>query len=248
MALPSSRAEFKNYCLRRLGAPVIQINLDDMQIEDRIDEALWFYRHNHYNGSEKVYLSIPVSQANISQGYIDLSGYGDIIGVTKMFRVGNMATNNLLSIDFAVSNQAMYQALQGNGMLSYAMLMSYRSLIEELTIGDKMIRFNEFQNRVYIDMNWHLVGESQYIIIECVRSMDDTLFSDMWQDKWIQEYATQLIKRNWGEVLKKYAGATLPGGITLDGKTIYDEAHTKIEEMEEKAKDDFTLPPDMMIG
>lgn len=249
MAIPATRAEFKAYCLRRLGAPVNLINLDDSQIEDRIDEALWFYHHNHYNGSEQTYISVQTTPTIKSNKYVDfpIATYGDVIGVRKVFRIG---TNNmnLLSIDFAVSNQAMWQALQGNGMLDYAMLMQYRSLIEEMTVGDKPIRFNELQRRVYVDLDYNLLGDSQYLIFEATKSINPTQFPGIWADKWLQEYTTQLIKRNWGEVLKKYSGVALPGGIQLDGKTIYDEAQNKIEDMEEKVKNDYTLPCDMQIG
>lgn len=249
MAIPASRSEFKEYCLRRLGAPVILINLDDTQLEDRIDEALWFYHHNHYNGYEHIYLSIQVDSTMLTNRYVDLpvATYGDIIGVTRLFRVGTNSTN-LLSIDFAVADQALYQALQGNGLLDYVMLMQYREYIEEITVGEKNLRFNEHQRRVYVDMNWKNLNPSQYIVFDAIKSLDPNIFTGVWGDKWLQEYTTQLIKRNWGEVLKKYNGVALPGGMILDGKTIYDEAHNKIEEMEEKVKSDYTLPSDMIIG
>jgi hypothetical protein len=249
MAVPANRAEFKAYCLRRLGAPVTLINLDDTQIDDRIDEALWFFHHNHYNGSEHVYIPVQITAPIAAAKVIELpvETYGDIIGITRVFRVG---TNNmnLLSIDFAVSNQAMWQALQGNGMLDYAMLMQYRSLIEEMTVGEKFIRFNELQRRVYVDLNYSLLGVNQFIVFDATKAVDPVDFPGIWADKWLQEYATQLIKRNWGEVLKKYSGVQLPGGITMDGKTIYEEAQNKIEDMEEKVKNDYTLPCDMQIG
>ena len=249
MAVPSTRAEFKGYLLRRLGAPVTLINLDDSQIEDRIDEALWFYHHNHYNGSEHVYIPVQIDNTIVANKYVALptTTFGDIIGMTRLFRVG-YNSQNLLSIDFAVANQAMWQALQGNGMLSYAMLMQYKSLIEEMTIGDKFIRFNELQRRVYVDMDWSQITPNSYLIFEATKAIDPIDFPGIWADKWLQEYATQLIKRNWGEVLKKYAGVQLPGGITMDGKTIYDEAHAKIEEMEESIQNDYQLPSDMQIG
>lgn len=249
MAVPSTRAEFSAYCLRRLGAPVTLINLDATQIDDRIDEALWYYHHNHYNGYEQVYIPVQVTNTIITNKYVDLPtlSFGDIIGMTRLFRVGSNS-QNLLSIDFAVANQAMWQALQGNGMLSYTMLMQYRSLIEEMTVGEKFIRFNELQRRVYVDMNWSLMEQNQYLVFEAHKAIDPVAFPGIWGDKWLQEYATQLIKRNWGEVLKKYQGVALPGGIVMDGKTIFDEADQKIKDLEETCQNDFGLPPDMMIG
>lgn len=55
MAGPSTRNQFKDYCLRRLGHPVIQINVDDDQVEDRIDDALQFFHDYHFDGCEKIY-------------------------------------------------------------------------------------------------------------------------------------------------------------------------------------------------
>ena len=56
MAEPASRAEFKDYCLRKLGFPVLEINVDDDQIEDSIDDALQYYRMRHYDGTELAYM------------------------------------------------------------------------------------------------------------------------------------------------------------------------------------------------
>ena len=56
MAQPASRQELRDYCLRQLGAPVLEINLDDDQIDDAIDDALQYFRERHFNGAEKMYL------------------------------------------------------------------------------------------------------------------------------------------------------------------------------------------------
>ena len=98
-------------------------------------------------------------------------------------------------------------------------------------------------------MNWNddlKVG--QYIIIDCYKTVDPEEFPDVWDDPWLKEYATQLVKRQWGEHLKLYEGMNLPGGITFNGQKIWEEANTKVEELEQRVINDYSLPVTDMIG
>ena len=84
MATPNTRATFKEYCLRALGKPVIEINVDPDQVEDRIDEALQYFAQYHYDGIERVYLKHQMSQADIDRSRTDttLSTVTDVDGST----------------------------------------------------------------------------------------------------------------------------------------------------------------------
>ena len=70
MSSPITRDQFKENCLRRLGKPVIEINVDDDQVEDRIDEALRYYWDYHFDGSEKIYYKYQVTEQDKINKYI----------------------------------------------------------------------------------------------------------------------------------------------------------------------------------
>ena len=70
MAKPTTRRQFKDYCLRRLGFPVIDINVDEDQVEDRIDDALQFFEDYHFDGVEKLFMKHKITDEDISRRWI----------------------------------------------------------------------------------------------------------------------------------------------------------------------------------
>ena len=68
MAKPSSRQELIDYCLRKLGAPVLEINLADEQIDDAVDDALQYFYERHYDGVERMYLKYKITQEDVDRG------------------------------------------------------------------------------------------------------------------------------------------------------------------------------------
>lgn len=248
--LPTNRTDFSNYCLRKLGSGAIDINVTSAQIDDRVDEAIHYFHWHHYNGSEQVFLSVQITPALKAQGYIDLvtpTNYGDIIGVTRAMRIG-YASNSVLTAEFAIASDALWAALRGDGMLSYQMLMSYRSLIQDLTSGTKTIRHNVHQKRVYIDMDWSKLEDNSWIVLEAYKALDFSTFPAAYSDPWLIEYATQKIKLQWGDNLGKYAQVQLPGGIVLNGDQIRQQAFEKLTEMETNVHDEGSLPVDFYVG
>src|SRR5210317_516986 len=85
MALPINRLEFKQWCLRKLGAPVIEINVDDDQVEDRIDEAIAYWNDYHFDGTQRVFLKHQVTQEDKDNGYIPVPD--NIIGIVNIFPI-----------------------------------------------------------------------------------------------------------------------------------------------------------------
>lgn len=249
MALPESRTEFAQYCLRKIGAGAIEINVTEDQINDRLEEALHYFKWHHYNGSEAVYLPFEVDATMKTNKYLDLDDplLGEVIGATRVFRLGYSSTS-LLTVDFAIATDALYMALRGDGLLTYAMLQSYRSLIQEMTSGTKLIRHNVHQKRVYIDMDWDSIEVGSFIILEAYRALDFQTFPAAYGDPWLLEYTANLIKLQWGENLGKYAQVQLPGGIVLNGAEIRQQAAEAIKEMEDNVINEASLPVDMLIG
>ena len=247
MAAPTTRTEFKKYCLRELGAPVIEINVDDDQVDDRITDALEYYRDFHYDGTYHDYYKYQVTSSDITNGYITLPE--SITGVVNLFPIGaGLNTNNLFNLRYQITLNEIYDWAHGT-FAHYYMSMERISLMQELFVGKQLFRFNRHTDQLHIDMDWEAkVTAGEYIIIECYRVADPDSFADVWGDRWLRKYATQLIKRQWGTNLKKFTGMQLPGGLTFNGEQIYQEADEEIKRLEEEMINTYSIPTYDMIG
>jgi hypothetical protein len=242
----TSREEFKEYCLRKLGKPVIEINVDDDQVEDRIDEALKYYWDYHFDGTEKVYYKHLVTASDISNKYITLPE--NIIGAVRIFDIGNyMSVNNIFNIRYQIALNDLY-TLTYQSMVPYYMAFQHIQMLEQLLVGQQPIRFNRHTDKLYIDVDWTKIVEGYYLVIEAYQVVDPETYSDVWSDRWLQRYATQLIKKQWGSNLTKFNGVQLPGGITFNGTQIYNDAHEEIDKLEAEMINSYSLPVADMIG
>jgi len=249
MSKPATRTEFKDYCLRRLGAPVLEINIDEDQVEDCIEEALQYYHEFHFDGVERYYLKHQITADDVTNGYIPIADH--IIGVVNIFPWngnGGSSSDALFNIQYQLRLNDIWD-LSNTTMTYYTQARSHIAMLDMLLNGTKPLRFNRHQNRLHIDMSWaNAVEVDNYIIVECYRAMDPATWSDVWNDMWLKRYATAIIKKQWATNIKKFSGITLPGGVTLDGDKLYDEAITEINELEQRAQDTFSLPSDFMLG
>lgn len=247
MATVTSRQGLVDYCLRRLGSPVIEINVDEDQVEDRIDDAFQFYREYHYDAVEKVYLKHMVTANNISDQYIEISD--TVVGVERVFPFMNKSTGtNIFDIKYQILINDLY-TLMSTDIIYYTQVRQELELINQVLVGQKPIRFNRHMNRLHIDMDWAAdVVPGTYIIVECWRILDPNVFTDVYNDMFLKRYATALIKRQWGDNMKKFSGVQLPGGVTLNGEIVYQEAVEEIRQIETEIQSRFELPVDMFVG
>jgi len=246
MANPSTRTELKKYCMRRLGHPVIELNIDEDQMQDRIDDALEFYRDYHYDGSERTYLKHQLTADDISNQYISIPT--NINGVINVFPIGNSTSaNNLFNMRYQLTLNEVYDWGQSQ-FANYTSSMERIALMEEIFVGRKPIRFNRHTDKLFVDMDWKAVIAGEYIIIECYRVLDPDTHTSVWGDWWLRQYTTQLFKRQWGENLKKFEGMQLPGGVTFNGQQIWSEADEEIKRLEEEIVSRYSMPAMDMIG
>lgn len=247
MAKPISREDLKQYCLRNLGAPVVDINVDNEQLEDRIDEAIAYYRDYHFDGTEHVYFSHEVTRADQINGYITVPD--EIIGVTGCFVLGGTySVNNLFNVRYQIHLNDLYNMLQSS-VVPYVMAMTHVNLLEEVFVGKQPIRYNRHTNQVFIDTSWEdKVPIDSYVILDTYRVVDPDEYTDMYSDRWLLRYTTQLFKRQWGENLKKFEGLQLPGGITFNGQKIWEEASEALIKLEDEMISSYSLPVADMIG
>jgi hypothetical protein len=225
---------------------VIEINVEDDQVEDRIDEALKYYWDYHFDGTERIYYKHQVTSNNISDGYIVLPE--NIIGAVRIFDVsGSMVTNNIFDIRYQIALNDMY-TLTSVSMIPYYMAFQHIQLLEQLLVGQQPIRYNRHNDRLYVDMNWDKVNVGGYIIVEAYQVLDPEVYTDAWSDRWLTRYATALIKKQWGTNLTKFTGMQLPGGVQFNGDKIYNDAVAEIEQMEKDMATSYSLPAFDMIG
>lgn len=234
MSKPTTRKEFKEYCLRKLGHPVIQINVSDEQIEDRIDEALAFFSDYHYNGSEHIYLKHVLTQQDITNGYIEAPS--NLLGVTRIFDLSSSISTGTgmfnVNYQFVLNN---IQDISGYSIQNYYMTMEHLRFIQEWLVGWPMIRYNRLANKIYLDMSSSKLSVGQYILIEAYEPIDGDTYSDLWNDRWFQNYATALIKEQWGSNLTKFVNMQLVGGVQFNGDQILADARDERRNMEEEA-------------
>jgi hypothetical protein len=246
MALPTNKAEFKQYCYRQLGAPVVEINVDDDQAEDRIDEALRYYWDYHFDGSEKVHYKHEVTTQDRTNKYITIPE--NIIGVINIFDLGSaLGTNNLFNIRYQIALNDLY-TLTSVSMTPYYMAMQHIQFLEYLLVGRQPIRYNRHTNKLYLDMDWDRVSDGQFLIIEAYEVIDPAVYTDAWSDRWLLRYASCLIKQQWGTNLKKFDGMKMPGGLTFNGQQIYNEATTERQQLEQEMIYTYSLPAQDFIG
>lgn len=247
MAVPTTRNEFKEYCLRKLGKPVIEINVDDDQVDDRIDEAIKYYWDYHFDGTEKTYYKHLVTETTKANKYITLPE--NIIGAVRIFQIGDpsIRASDMFNIRYQIALNDLYQ-LTTVSLLPYYMAMQHLGTITELLVGQQPIRYNRHTNKMYIDMDWSKIDVGQYLLVEAYEVIDPDTYTDAWGDRWLQEYCSQKIKYQWGTNLTKFVGLQLPGGVQFNGEKIMDDAEKAIEKLEQEMISSYSLPVADMIG
>jgi hypothetical protein len=244
---PATREEFKQFCLRRLGAPLLEINVDEDQVEDCIEIAFQYYYDYHYDATEKVYLAHQITAEDITNKYVTIPDA--VIGIINIFPIGtSYSTNNLFNMRYQMALNDLF-AFNYGPFAPYYMAMQNVALAEELFVGKQSLRFNRHINRLYLDMSWTdktLVGE--YLVVEGYKKIDADTFTDVYNDRWLQRYCTAQIKKQWGENLKKFEGISMPGGVSFNGQKIWDEATEELNTLEAEVINTYSLPVSDMIG
>jgi hypothetical protein len=319
MAQPTTRQQFKDYCLRRLGHPVIQINVDDDQVDDRIDDALAFWSDYHYDGTEKIFMKHQITQTDIDRRWIYApDAVTFVTGIIPFDQSGSSV--NMFDLRYQLRLHDLYD-FTSVSYVSYEITMQHIRTLNLLFSGTPQFRFNRHQNRLFLDVDWTSDFEvGDYVVVECYRKMQpdtisitgtvtgntsantligtSTIFdqellendlillssgaeyqvqrikspteltvsattlvanvtsvsitktgiSDIWGDRFLKQFATAKIKQQWGNNLKKFGGIQLPGGVTLNGKEIYDEATEELAKMEEEMYQMGSLPSEIYTG
>jgi len=248
MARPASREQFKEYCLRKLGAPVLDINVDDDQVDDCVDDALDFYRDYHHDGTQRVFIRHQITDADKTNKYITTAE--NIIGIQRilpLFDRGTTSSSSLFSVRYQIQLNDFFD-MSNSSMVPYYMAMTHIDMLQEMLTGQQIIRWNRRVDKLHIDMDWDRMTTNDYVIIDAYEIVDPDEHVDVWDDWWLKRYATQLIKKQWGQNLSKFEGMQLPGNITFNGTKTYEDAITELTKLEDEMITSFSLPVADMIG
>lgn len=247
MAIPTSRNEFKDYIKRKLGFPVILIEISPDQLDDCIDDALLKYRDYHFDGSEHCWYKILVTQTDIDNEYFSIPD--EFVGITRIMRLGSSHNiSNLFNIRYQIHLNDLFDYSAAT-FTPYVMAMRHIETLEEIFVGDVPIRYNRHKNRLYCDLNWSAdVPVGTWVVAEGYKLIDPEEYTDVWNDQWLKKYATALAKRQWGNNLKKHQGTPLPGNAIFNGQVIYDEAVEELKELDADVVNSYSLPVHDMTG
>jgi hypothetical protein len=273
MATPSTKATLKSYCLRALGYGVIDINVSDDQADDRLDEALQYFAQYHYDGIEKMYLKHLITSDEVTRARSDASTTAtdtadnsitatwkegknfipipsSVVSVVQVFPFTDTGGGgNMFDIRYQLRLNDLFD-FSSTSVIQYEMTMQNLDFLEHILVGETPIRFNQHQNRLYIDMDWEndVTADVDYMIIECYRKLDPTTYTDIYDDIYLKRYTTALLKKQWGANLSKFNGVTMLGGVTMNGETLYTQALEEQNKLEEEIQLAFELPINYMVG
>ena len=244
---PANKEELKEFCLRQLGYPVIQINVDDEQVNDAVELALEYWHEFHFDGVERTYLKHQVTSTDLSNQYIQLGD--NVISATRIFPVGG--TNQSMTF-FDLRYQLRLNDLwdlSSTSYTNYALTMQHLRTLDMLFSGETPVRFNRVNERLYIDWDWATdIQVGEWIVTEGMVIIDPDTYTKAWNDRLLKKLATSYIKRQWGNNMKKFGGMQLPGGVTMNGQQIFEEATREIESIEKDIRDTYEAPPQFLVG
>ena len=268
MATPSTRETLKQYCLRNLGKPVIDINVDDDQVEDRIDEALQYFAQYHVDGVERMYLKYLVTADDITRMTTDQSESvtdnsvttawkradnflvvpSTVISVVNVFPLSDRANLNMFDVRYQLRLNDLYD-FSSTSIVHYEMTMRHLDFLDHILVGEKPMRFNQLSNRLYLDLDWGTdITAGEYLIFEVYRKVDPDTYTDLYDDIYLKRYLTALIKRQWGQNLSKFSGTAMLGGVTLNGPELFSSAIDEQQRLEEEIRLNYEEPPHMQQG
>ena len=249
MAKPNSRQALVDYCLRALGAPVIEINIDDDQLGDRLDEAIQYYQEYHGDATIKRYRKHQVTDSDITNKYITLPD--SMIHISRILPFdAEPGGRGDFNVEYQMMLNDIYDLRGPGSILSYAMSQQHLALIDTLFDGkDQTVRFSRHMNRLFIETRWgNDIQKDDFLIVEGYERINPSDFTEVYNDMFLKRYLTALIKRQWGNNIKKFEGMQLPGGVTINGQQIFDEANEEINKMEEEMQSKYEMPPMDFMG
>ena len=190
-----------------------------------------------------------IVKGDMENGYIPINSL-----ITQVVRVlpirDSVSTSDMFDIRYQIHLNDLYSMGFMGSLAEYVMSMQYLDMLDAVVDSDdKPINFDRHKNQLDIFMNWNDELEvDDYIVVECYRIIDPNTYTDVYNDYFLKKYATALIKRQWGTNLLKFEGMQMPGGVTFNGRQLFDDANEEITRLEEEARLNWEQPVDFYTG
>jgi hypothetical protein len=246
MSVPASREDLKNWCLKQLGHPVHDINIDLDQLDDNIDSALQYFQDFHFDGMERWYLKHAITADDITNQYIPITG--NIFGVTRVFPFNSSGVRmNMFDLRYQMrlNDLANFTA---TSYVYFVQTQQHIRMLDMLFAGEIPIRYNRHTDKLYLDYDWSKVVVGQYFIVEGYVIVDPNVYTKVYNDRLLKRLATAHVKRQWASNMRKYVELELPGGAKMNAEQFYKEAQEEIERVEELIRTTYECPPEIVIG
>jgi len=252
MASPATRTQLKDFCLRRLGEPVIEVNVDRDQIEDCIDDAIQIFQDYHTSATKKIYLKHQITATDVTNEYIPIAD--DVHNVVRVLpwnssSIGGGASFMSVKYQMALSDIANLATFKGN-LAYYEHMGQYLSTLDMILTGQPIVEFSRYEGRMYIFGEWWdtELKAGDYIVLEAYQTIDPETNTGIYNNKFIKNYVTATIKERWGTNMSKFEGVQLPGGVTISGERLLQEAQAEKEKLIEDLRLEYEDPVDFFVG
>ena len=247
MAKPNSRSTLQDHCLRALGAPVIEINVDGDQLEDRTDDAIQFYQEFHSDAVVRTYLKHQLTATDITNSYITVGN--EVTSVMRMLKINSTGGDALFDVGYHMRlNDVFMVGGMSSQIQNYEQKLQHLSLIEHQLNTEEHIRFNRHKNQIHMDEGFGDLAAGAWIVIEVMAIVDPGTYTDVYNDMYLKKYLAALIKKQWGSNMMKFDGFQLPGGITMNGRQMFEDAVEEIKELEEEVRLVWMTPDNFLMG
>lgn len=253
MSRINSRQELKDYALRALGHPVILINVDDDQLEDRIDDALQLFYQYHADGSEIVFLHHQITQQEKETKTIVLPS--DVLSVLSVYDGTAAAGGGSTGIaDVNLQYQAFItdflngKRLTDGGVSKFYVTMTYLQGLSDTFSSPSRKEFNLHNNKLSMHGDWAGLEVGHWVAIECYRPVTELTTADVFNNYWLKQYVVALFKYQWGSNLMKFSGVTLPGQVQVNAEGIFGAGQAEKDKLEQELHDKYELPPAFFTG
>ena len=230
---------------------MLDINVTIQQLEDKVDDALQLYQEFHDDATLRTFFKYQVTSADVTNGYIPISS--DIIYVSKLFPVSNIywGSGGMFDVKYQLMlNDLAWLHTWSNGIQYYYQTKQYLEFLDFNLTGQPQVTFSRHQDRLYIHGEWWNgdIKENDYLVAEVLQIIDPETHNSVYNDMFVKDYTTALIKQQWGQNMSKFEGVQLPGGVTISGRQLLEDANAEITELRERMRLEQELPVDFIIG
>lgn len=272
----TTRQEFIDYCFRSLGAPVVQINVDRQQAEDRLDEALEYMYERHFDFNQRALYVYPLSGQDISNKFIDTTQLGNALGaqsrtlsdgtsdvwpkatdirtISKVYAPSHAVGDYMFDLRYQMTLFDFFglyynqSGVSSGPIAAYMESMSYIKLVNDVFNYPMSFSYTRTTDRLFLDTDFSKLTSGNYLMVEAYVQIDPEKYSKVWSDRVFKKYYTALLKKQWAQNLIKFANVPLPGGAVINAPAILSEANSELTEIETFLLKTQELPVDPLIG